>query len=157
MHIVDECFRVAYKSQEVLTRREHFSSPPVFSGSVLLIFSDFCVVLLCVFAFWVPCCDVRYDFRIKTTFGSFLPPVVCRRGSCHIYVICVCLRIVVSNTYFVLFLFGFVFLPLVYSMLPVSLDCIFLIASSVFSNVYFYLIISRHMTVDNYWWIQWQP
>jgi len=52
MHIVYECFRVAYKRQEVLTFREHFSSPPVFSGSVLLIFSVFCVVLLCVFAFW---------------------------------------------------------------------------------------------------------
>jgi len=23
-----------------------------------------CVVLLCVFTFWVPCCDIRYDFRI---------------------------------------------------------------------------------------------
>jgi len=28
-------------------------------------FSVFCVVLLCVFTFWVPCCDVRYDFRMK--------------------------------------------------------------------------------------------
>jgi len=24
----------------------------------------FCVVLLCVFTFFVPCCDVRSDFRI---------------------------------------------------------------------------------------------
>ena len=24
-------------------------------------------------------CDVRYDFRIKTMFGSSLPPLVCRR------------------------------------------------------------------------------
>ena len=32
--------------------------------------------------------------------------------------------------------FCFVSLRLVYSMLPVSLDCLFLIASSVFSNVY---------------------
>ena len=24
-----------------------------------------CLILLCVFTFWVPCCDVRYDFRIK--------------------------------------------------------------------------------------------
>jgi len=28
----------------------------------------------------VPCCNVRYDFRIKTIFGSALPPVVCRRA-----------------------------------------------------------------------------
>ena len=33
-------------------------------------------------------------------------------------------------------IFCFVFLCLVYPMLPVSLDCPFLIASSVFSNVY---------------------
>jgi len=32
--------------------------------------------------------------------------------------------------------FCFVFLRLVYPMLPVSLDCLFLIAPSVFSNVY---------------------
>ena len=39
----------------------------------------------------------------------------------------------VSNTYCVVFWFGF--LPLVYPVLPVSLDCPFLIALSVFSNV----------------------
>jgi hypothetical protein len=33
--------------------------------SLLLIFLVFCVVLLCVFTFCVPCCDVRSDFRIK--------------------------------------------------------------------------------------------
>ena len=38
----------------------------------------FCVVLLCVCTFWVPCCDVRYDFHIETIFGSSLHPVVCR-------------------------------------------------------------------------------
>ena len=47
---------------------------------VLLISLVFCVVLLCVFTFLVPCCDVRYDFRIKTMFSSSLPPVVCRRA-----------------------------------------------------------------------------
>ena len=32
----------------------------------MLIFLIFCVVLLCVFTFWVPCvCDVRNDFRIQ--------------------------------------------------------------------------------------------
>ena len=28
------------------------------------------VVLLCVFTSWVPCCDISYDFRIKT--GGFV-------------------------------------------------------------------------------------
>jgi hypothetical protein len=49
-------------------------------GSVVLIFLVFYVVLLCVFTFWVPCCVVRYYFRIKTMFGSSLPPVHCRRA-----------------------------------------------------------------------------
>jgi hypothetical protein len=42
---------------------------------VLLIFLVFCVLLLCVFTFWVPSCD----FRIQTMVGSSLPPVVCKR------------------------------------------------------------------------------
>ena len=29
---------------------------------------------------WVPCCDVRYDFRIKTMFGLSLSPVICGRA-----------------------------------------------------------------------------
>ena len=47
-------------------------SPGFLVGSVLLIFWVICVVLLCVFNFWVPCCDVCYDFRIKTMFGFFI-------------------------------------------------------------------------------------
>ena len=44
-------------------------------GSVLLIFVVLCV-LLCFCTFWVSCCDVSYDFRIKTMFGPSLPPGV---------------------------------------------------------------------------------
>jgi hypothetical protein len=57
----------------------------------------------------------------------------------RVYVICVCLRIVVSNTYCVCSCFGF--RHLVYPMLTVSLDCSFLIALSVFSNGYLRIII----------------
>jgi hypothetical protein len=53
-------------------------TPGFFGGSVLLIFLVFCVVLLCVFTFWVQCCYVGYDFRIQTIFGSSLLPIVCR-------------------------------------------------------------------------------
>ena len=74
-------------------------TPGFFGGSVLLIFLVFCVVLLRVFTFWVSCCDVRYDYRIKT-----MLIVLCGRARV-IYVICVCLRIVVSNTYCVVFFF----------------------------------------------------
>ena len=38
-----------------------------------------------IFSFRVPCCDVHYDFRIKTRFGSSLPPVVCKRD----YLFCI--------------------------------------------------------------------
>ena len=70
-------WRVSYKRQEMLTLREHQSSRPFLFlvGSVLQIFLVFCVVLFCLFTFWVRRCDVRYHFRIKTMFGSSLPPV----------------------------------------------------------------------------------
>ena len=164
--------RVSYKKQELLTLCEHLNSPPVFwwgpcCSSFQFFVLSYCI---CVFTFWVLCCDVQYDFRIKAMFGSFLPPVVCliyvillcvftfrvlccdvrfvftsSRLSylcspimclyvlssvlwcplrfphkndvrfvftssavvCLIYVICVCLRIVVSNTYCVAFLLCF--------------------------------------------------
>ena len=81
-------------------------------GFLLLILLVCCVVLLCVFTFWVQCCDVSYDFRIKTVWLVFTSSCVLE-DACHIYVICVGLRIVVSNAY-----------------------CHFLIATSVFSKVY---------------------
>jgi hypothetical protein len=93
-------------------------------GSVLLIFLVFCVVLLCVFTFWVPCCDVCYNFRIKRMFGSSLPPVVCRRAH-FLFTLFVFVCIQWCPTHILLY-FCFVFLCLVYPMLPVSLDCPFL-------------------------------
>ena len=88
---------------------------------MILIFLIFWVVLRCIFEFWVPCCDVRYYFRITKMFGSYLPPVVCRKA--HILSM--------------LFVFACVWwcatYSLVYPILPVSLDCLFLIAPSVFS------------------------
>ena len=89
-------------------------------------------VIFCVFTFRVPCGGVRYYFRNNKTLCSVrLYPRLSVGGAWLICVICACLRIVVSNTYCVVF-----FLRLVYPMLPVSLDCQFLIAPSVFSNVY---------------------
>ena len=40
-------------------------SPVCFGEICVAIFCSFCVGRLCVLTFWVPCCDVRYDFRIK--------------------------------------------------------------------------------------------
>jgi hypothetical protein len=105
----------------------------------------------------VPCCDVRYDSRIKTMFGgSSLPPVcrrthvpftfvrvclfggsslppVCRRTHVPFTFVRVCLRIVESNSYCDVFLFCFSSSS---SMLPVSLDYPFLIARSVYFSVH---------------------
>ena len=75
-------WRVSYKKQQLLTLRDHLSSPPFFGvyfGGVL-IFLVFCVVLLCVFTFRGPCCDIRYDFRIKRCSVRLLPLVVCSRA-----------------------------------------------------------------------------
>ena len=54
-------------------------------------------VLLCVFMFLIPYCDVSYDFNIKTMYGTSFSPSVCRRALVLFIVICVCLRIVVSR------------------------------------------------------------
>ena len=84
---------VSNKRLKLLTLHEHLSSPRFYGGvRVAHLYLFFCVVLLCVFTFWVPCCGVRYDFRRKwcsvrfylqlfgggMMFGSFLPPVVWR-------------------------------------------------------------------------------
>ena len=58
-------------------------------GSVLLIFLVVFFALLCIFGFLVPCCDVRYDFRIKTKEKKrcSVRPVVCRKD--HVLSMCV--------------------------------------------------------------------
>jgi hypothetical protein len=67
----------------------------------------------------------------------------------------ICVYIVMSNTCCVLFLFCLSCLRLVYPMLPYSLDCSFLIAPSVFSNVHLYtaviylvISVSFHLSCD---------
>ena len=75
--------------------------------------------------------EFRYDFRINTMLDSSLPPVVCRRF--HV------LFTAFVFVYVWHIVLCFVFLRLVYPMLPVSLECPFVIALSVFSDVYFIL------------------
>ena len=53
-----------------------FGSPPVLNTEVHFVH----FVLFCVFTFLVPCCDVGYNVRIKTMFGSSLPLVACKRN-----------------------------------------------------------------------------
>jgi hypothetical protein len=80
-----------------------------------------CDVLLCVFTFWVLCCDVRFDFRITTMFGSSLSLVVCRRV--HVF-FTLFVHVGIQHILCCVFVLFFYF---VYPMLPVSLDCPFLI------------------------------
>ena len=94
-----------------------------FMGSVLLIFWVFCVVLLYIFAFGVPCCDVRYDFRMKAKFGVYLPPVVCRRA--HILFTLFVFVCVWWPPMHVVLCFCSVFLHSMYPVMLVSLDCLF--------------------------------
>jgi hypothetical protein len=105
--------RVSYKKQELPTLRKHLSSSPVFSvGSVLLIFLAFCVVpIMCLYV------------------------LVCR--SAHVLFTLFVFACALWCPTHIVFCFCFVFLRLVYPMLPVSLDCPYLIAPSVFSSVYF--------------------
>ena len=53
-------------------------------------------VLSYIFTFLVPCCNVRYDLHIKAMFSTSLLPVVCKRS--YLLFVCVCFRIVLSNT-----------------------------------------------------------
>ena len=81
---------------------------------------------LVILNYWVLCCDVRYDCRIKTMFSSSLPPVMSRRTHVLFTLIVVaCAKW--CPTHIVLFGFCFVFQRLVYRMTPVSLNCPFLI------------------------------
>ena len=52
------------------------------------------------------------------------------------YLCCLCLFVCMGVQHILCCVFVLIFLHLVYSMLSISLDCLFLIALSVFSNVY---------------------
>jgi hypothetical protein len=73
----------------------------------------------------VPFCDVRYDFRITTMFSSSLPTVVCRRAYVLFTLFALIANIGVQD---ILCFFLFYCLRLAYPMLPVSLDCLCMIA-----------------------------
>ena len=64
-----------------------------------------CVVLLCILAFLIPCCDVHSDFRIKRC--SVRPYLQLFVGGLmsHLCYLCLCLRILISKAYCVVFVF----------------------------------------------------
>ena len=134
--------RVSYKKP---SRAPEFT-PRFFGGVRITHFFYFFVLSYYVSTCWVPWCDVRYHFRIKTMLGSSLPPpVVCMFvwGSSLFYAMSVCLRIVMSNTYCIVFLLVLCF---VYPMLPVSLDYPFLLLLLYSMKVYFTVLWIFHLT-----------
>ena len=96
---------------------------------------------------------VRSSKVIPVPVGKYTITSNClQEVSCLFYVICVCLRIVACNVYcFALMLIS---LRFVYPLLPVSLDCPFLIAPLVFSNVYYNIafrsVICEGLTFDSH-------
>ena len=138
----------------------HFDSNPTssiwritdywFFGGVRVVhfFSFLCCPIMCLYilssVLWCPLrilitplvsSNSSYDFRIKTMFGSSLPSVVCR--SAHVlFTLFVFAFVKWCSTHIELW-FCFVCLRLVHPMFPVFLYCLFLIAPSVFSTVYF--------------------
>ena len=68
------------------------------------LFSFLCSVLLYVFTFWVPSCDAHYDVCIKRCSVHFYLQVFVGGPMSYLRYLCF-LRIVVSNTYFVVCLF----------------------------------------------------
>ena len=86
----------------------------------------FCVVLLCVSTFWVPCCVLWCPLRFPH--GGDVQFVFVY--SC---LACLCFVAYSGVQHILCCVFVLFCLRLVY---PVSLDCQLLIASSVFSNIY---------------------
>ena len=130
-------WRVSYERQELPTLREQLNSPRFFKGSVLINF------LFLVLSYYV---SLRSDFRVATsvTISAWKRWSVRRCLQlflcvCLIYVIFLCLRIVVSNTYSVVLCF--VCLRLMYPSLPFCLVCPFVISPSVFSTAFFKIIV----------------
>jgi hypothetical protein len=116
--------RVSYKKQELLTIREHLSSPLVFGGvRVAHLFSLLCCSIMCLYVLSsVLWCPLR--FPPKTIFCSFLPPVVCRmRNVLSTLVVFVCVQWCPTH---IVLCFCFVFLRLVAIFsLSSFFDCLF--------------------------------
>jgi hypothetical protein len=108
-------------------------TPSFLVGCMLLIFLVFCVVLLCVFTLWFRVVMSVYDYRIKMMFAS----VVCRRAhvlfvfACAYSTLC-CQFLWIVHYWLPLRVASFSGLSIFDCpfMLPVSLDCPFLIAPS---------------------------
>ena len=87
------------------------------------LFSFLCCPIMCLY---VLCCNVSYNFCIKTMFGSSLPPVFCRRAHVLFTLFVFVCSIMVPNSYCVVILFCF------------SSSCVIYVAS--FSGVSIFIL-----------------
>ena len=117
LHIVQNTYRVA----QYLV---------FFVGYFVHHFCPFSVVLLRVTTSDYPFGIIEL-FWLNITFAAFLPSVACRMDHVLFTLLCLFAQSGVQH------IFCCNFLLLVYPLFPVSLDCPFLIAPSVFSNAYF--------------------
>ena len=101
------------------------------------------MLFICLIVFFV----LSYYVSLRSEFRIVMSVMISAYKRCSVHL---CLQLFVGGHIFYLrynfclfaysgVVFCFVFLRLVYPMLPVSLDCPFLIAPSVFSNVYWYI------------------
>ena len=110
-------------THHVLHAKQEYLMTTSFGGVRVAHLLVICVVLLCVVTFWVPCCDVSYDFRKKTMFSSSLPPVFCRRAhAVFTLFVFVCL---LGVQHILCCISVWFFMRLVYPLFPVSLECHF--------------------------------
>ena len=114
---------------------------PCCSSFLLLLFFFCFFVFFFALSYYV---SSRSEFRVVMSYAISLKEKLCSVclylqlfvGGRMSYLPYLCLFVyMLSNTYYVV-VFCFIFLRLVYPMLAVSLDCPFLVAPSVFSNVY---------------------
>ena len=120
------------RSKYCLLFTSNWVYPRFFCGvRVALFYSLFlCYPIMCLY---VMGCVLWYPFRVKTMVGSHLPCCLQAR-SCRMYVICVCLHIVVFNTYCVVLLFCFSLYHVPYMYIASFSEV--LISLSPFSNLY---------------------
>ena len=112
-----------YMSNTVVTVCANSSRAPAFPigflvGSVLLSFS-----FLFMLSYYV---SLRSEFNVMMSVMISAYKRCLYEDSCLIYISCVCMHIVLLNTYFVVFFFVCFRLCLVYPMLPVSIGCPFM-------------------------------
>ena len=106
---------------------------------MLIFLVHLCCTIMCL-TFCIPCYDICYGFHMDTMFGSSLPSVVCRRD--HVLFTLFVLACMWWCPACVMLCICFVFLCLVYPVLPVYLDCPFVISLRCSLTFIFFILVT---------------